>query len=805
VTLGSGAVLGELSFFLGTKRSATVRAACWSVVLHLERKDVDIMLQERARKHEQARLHRMVQEMAHEQAQANAAKATRPSATGAPTTSPQAPVDMTEVMRLTPLQRLRERSRAAFDSRVLPWWRRRIVSMDSVFRRLWDGVMLGLLLYVLFTVPFHIGFLSGPWAQEHAATSWAILDGRYAIDALLLLEMAFSALLFEYSDRGRGIRDPKRIVRNYRSDRLRIDVLANLPYELLALAAPGCSEQKKLLLVCFLRMPKLLNARRLVSCGRTVVRAVPTRFRFAGGAARIARALAILVYANHVAACIWMFIPSWLQPNGPAPHGGVHPSWAATDQACNSWAYETLWVRYLRASYFSITVLSTVGYGDIAPATPLETCFMLMVVVVSTSLFATLIGLISSFIRCRDSEAESLKSQLDYTDHYMHYRNMPRRVRQRIRDFFLLVCSHVGVSQVSAVQAALPSFLLRDLRIQMQHQRVLAVPVLKNVTFFPLKDLCLKLRTTVALMGDMVCEKGCEAGELYFIDFGTIAVYTKAKVNQILRCRRESQRHDMLNAPCRKASGCGRKASGAAGRKSSAGKGLAFGRKGLNSHTEASYLTRDEGGFFGDTMLHYAAQAEPRRHETSCEAFTNCHLFYLSLNAWRALCKLFPEELGSISKVDPRALQRSNSSDNQEAKSGAGMSRMILKKYAGKFLSNLGRGGKGSDDNSTSKSDGEGTPKPINRRRKSCTGGALPSELELATSSADQSRGESSHKARESSCRSCSSERTEDEGCSKGRSRTTPTETDKSNSAHEGSYCKRVTMGVRSWGSGRTS
>ena len=74
--------------------------------------------------------------------------------------------------------------------------------------------------------------------------------------------------------------------------------------------------------------------------------------------------------------------------------------------------------------------------------------------------FATLIGLISSFIRCRDSEAESLKSQLDYLDHYMHYRNMPRRVQQRIRDFFLLVCSHVGVSQVSAVQQALPSFLL---------------------------------------------------------------------------------------------------------------------------------------------------------------------------------------------------------------------------------------------------------------------------------------------------------------------------------------------------------
>lgn len=69
----------------------------------------------------------------------------------------------------------------------------------------------------------------------------------------------------------------------------------------------------------------------------------------------------------------------------------------------------------------------------------------------------------------------------------MHYRNMPRRVQQRIRDFFLLVCSHVGVSHVSAVQSALPSFMLRDLKIQMQHQRVFDVPALRCISFFPLK------------------------------------------------------------------------------------------------------------------------------------------------------------------------------------------------------------------------------------------------------------------------------------------------------------------------------
>ena len=34
-------------------------------------------------------------------------------------------------------------------------------------------------------------------------------------------------------------------------------------------------------------------------------------------------------------------------------------------------------------------------------------------------------------------------------------------------------------------------------------------------------------------MGDVICEKGNEAGELYFIDFGTIAIATKPKLKKV--------------------------------------------------------------------------------------------------------------------------------------------------------------------------------------------------------------------------------------------------------------------------------
>ena len=74
----------------------------------------------------------------------------------------------------------------------------------------------------------------------------------------------------------------------------------------------------------------------------------------------------------HLFACTWVFVSAWLQPS---QQGSL--SWIAVDLECNGWAYSSALSVYLRATYFSLTVLSTVGYGDIKPYTTVETAFML--------------------------------------------------------------------------------------------------------------------------------------------------------------------------------------------------------------------------------------------------------------------------------------------------------------------------------------------------------------------------------------------------------------------------------------------
>lgn len=74
-------------------------------------------------------------------------------------------------------------------------------------------------------------------------------------------------------------------------------------------------------------------------------------------------------------------------------------------------------------------------------------CYCLQVIV-SAALISGLVGLVSSYNRNRDFEEESLKAQLNYLYHYMQHRKLPRRLQQRISNYYLLIWSHARVSQV---------------------------------------------------------------------------------------------------------------------------------------------------------------------------------------------------------------------------------------------------------------------------------------------------------------------------------------------------------------------
>jgi hypothetical protein len=113
----------------------------------------------------------------------------------------------------------------------------------------------------------------------------------------------------------------------------------------------------------------------------------------------LARIIFFYAVANHWVACLWFIIHRELESD-------VESTWATQDcpyeNGCTSTWNATVGKHdicsvsmtncYVRSLHFSITTLSTVGYGDITPATELETIWENIVVLIGACFLAGLIG-----------------------------------------------------------------------------------------------------------------------------------------------------------------------------------------------------------------------------------------------------------------------------------------------------------------------------------------------------------------------------------------------------------------------------
>lgn len=105
----------------------------------------------------------------------------------------------------------------------------------------------------------------------------------------------------------------------------------------------------------------------------------------------------------HVVACCWVIIPTFEDP-------------------INSWIYKngfqdaSVTHLYTAAIYFTITTITTVGYGDISPGTDLEMMFGTVIMCIGVVGFSFATGSLSSLISSLDTESAKFKEKLEILD-----------------------------------------------------------------------------------------------------------------------------------------------------------------------------------------------------------------------------------------------------------------------------------------------------------------------------------------------------------------------------------------------------
>ena len=129
---------------------------------------------------------------------------------------------------------------------------------------LWELLMTVISCYLAISIPFIIAAF-GPRSPVSVDSAWAALASQWACDAILLCDSVLRANCFPFLPRGREVFMKSELTHSamrthYVQAKLRLDVLATLPYEALAPIGFATTGDTKtiLLAVALLRLPRTL-------------------------------------------------------------------------------------------------------------------------------------------------------------------------------------------------------------------------------------------------------------------------------------------------------------------------------------------------------------------------------------------------------------------------------------------------------------------------------------------------------------------------------------------------------------------
>ena len=107
------------------------------------------------------------------------------------------------------------------------------------------------------------------------------------------------------------------------------------------------------------------------------------------------------VFANHIFACIWCLL-------GQFEEASYNNAWFVNFHPSDAWEI------YINAFYFTVTTMTTVGYGDMSARTTPERIFCIILMVVGVIVFTFISGAIASVISNYDEQGAILSEQMLY-------------------------------------------------------------------------------------------------------------------------------------------------------------------------------------------------------------------------------------------------------------------------------------------------------------------------------------------------------------------------------------------------------
>ncbi|XP_019902605.1 potassium voltage-gated channel subfamily H member 1a isoform X1 [Esox lucius] len=407
-----------------------------------------------------------------------------------------------------------------------------IILHYCAFKTTWDWVILILTFYTAIMVPYNVSFKT-----KQNNVTWLVVDS--IVDVIFLVDIVLNFHTTFVGPAGEVISDPKLIRMNYLKTWFVIDLLSCLPYDVIN-AFENVDEGISSLF-------SSLKVVRLLRLGR-VARKLDHYIEY--GAAVLVLLVCVFGLAAHWLACIWYSIgdyevideetgilrtDSWLYMLGETVGSPYHFNTSGSGKWEGGPNKDSV---YITSLYFTMTSLTSIGFGNIAPTTDGEKIFAVAMMMIGSLLYATIFGNVTTIFQQMYANTNRYHEMLNSVRDFLKLYQVPKGLSERVMDYIASTWSMSrGIDTEKVSQTVLqicPKDMRADICVHLNRKVFKEHPAFRLASDGCLRALAMEFQTIHCAPGDLIYHAGESVDSLCFVVSGSLEVIQDDEVVAIL-------------------------------------------------------------------------------------------------------------------------------------------------------------------------------------------------------------------------------------------------------------------------------
>ncbi|KGN57590.1 potassium channel AKT2/3 isoform X1 [Cucumis sativus] len=376
-----------------------------------------------------------------------------------------------------------------------------IISPMSSRYRWWQSFMVVLVSYSVWVYPLEVAFLD-------AIPRRKLLIVDTVVDLFFAIDIVFTFFVSYIDHRTQLlVRDSKKIAIRYLSTWFLMDLASTIPFDTLAYLSTG--KYDLCLPFALLGLLRFWRLRRV----KQFFTRLEKDIRFSYFWVRCARLLSVTLFYVHCAGCVYYLLADRYPHEGKTWIGTLFPNFKEI----------SFGVRYTSAMYWSITTMTTVGYGDLHAVNTVEMIFIIFYMLFNLGLTAYLIGNMTNLVVEGTRRTMEFRNSIEMASNFVNRNRLPSRLKEHILAYMCLRFKAESLNQQHLIEQ-LPKSICKSICQQLFLPTVEKVYLFKGVSKETLVVLVAKMKAEYIPPKEDVIIQNDTPDEVYIIVSGEIEI-----------------------------------------------------------------------------------------------------------------------------------------------------------------------------------------------------------------------------------------------------------------------------------------